>query len=342
MKVLGIETSCDDTGVALVDITEERPTVLRSFVSSQVELHALYGGVVPELASREHLKNLPLLVDALFSETEHTLDDVNLIAVTSSPGLKGCLMVGAHYAEGLAYASGIPLTGVHHIEGHIFAPFLTSENLREYPFLALIVSGGHTEIVLVEDLGKYSVLARTIDDAAGEAFDKSAHLLGFPYPGGRALSEMAELFNPHQAQIKDTLPQVMQGKINFSFSGLKTAISLLIKRAGGADVHVSEELRAELCYLIQDAIVTTLVDKLRIVQKSTGVKQIVLTGGVAANYLLQERLRSFCESEGLTLFIPEARYCTDNGAMIALVGGLYYQTRGKLTPPAVSSRAPLG
>lgn len=311
MITLGIETSCDETAVSILDYKGEvaKPVILSELISSQIKLHQEYGGVVPELAAREHLKSLPLLFNEALKEAKLNISDVENIAVTAGPGLKGCLLMGYHFAEGISVANKIPITKVHHIEGHVFAIALEEQNFNE-PFIALVVSGGHTEIILVESFGNYKVLARTIDDAAGEAFDKSANLLGIPYPGGAELSKLASKVNASDF----TLPKVMRGQEGFSFSGLKTAISLLIKKNKDFDKKV--DLKRELAFTIENAIVDNLVYKLEQALAKSSVKKIVVCGGVAAN----SKLRNAVSKLKVQSFFPKPLYCTDNASMIAYVG----------------------
>ncbi len=312
--VLGIETSCDESALALVRVHKDgRNEVIGEVLASQIALHQQYGGVVPELAAREHLKALPILYKKLCETYPQEVNDATCIAVTQGPGLKGCLLIGINFAKGLSFATGKPLIGVNHIEGHLYSSFL-NKTLPNFDFISLIVSGGHTELVHVKPNGIYSVIARTIDDAAGEAFDKSAHLLGFPYPGGKALSEVA-------ASVSSSpfiLPKVMREADGFSFSGLKTAIHLLIKKNGAE----SASHKAELCYSIEHAIVDALMHKLK---KSLDLYStcnvISVVGGVSANRLLRDSVTDLCSKRNISLFLPEPQFATDNASMIALAGG---------------------
>jgi N6-L-threonylcarbamoyladenine synthase len=328
MKILGIETSCDETGIAFLDIVDDRVTIRAERLSSQVALHANYGGVVPELASREHLKALPLLIQEVLQVAGELPDG---IAVTRGPGLKGCLLTGIEFAKGLCAVYNIPLIGVNHLEGHLWSPGL-SGTMPQAPYLALIVSGGHTEIVHVEGIGAYTVLARTIDDAAGEAFDKAAFLLGCPYPGGAALSKIAQEHAP-RAENRFKLPKVMREAEGFSFSGLKTAIAQLIQQ--NPTWREDSLLRGELCWAIQESIVDALVYKVQKAIHDTGTKTVVVTGGVSANTRLRERIRSLA---GCDAIFPHPSHCTDNGAMIALAGGIRARLgeRSELSMTAVS------
>jgi N6-L-threonylcarbamoyladenine synthase len=332
LSVLGIETSCDETAVArLAFDAGGRAFICAEVISSQIKLHELYGGVVPELASREHLTNLPILVHQVLGggTTEAAVD---LIGVTSGPGLQGCLLMGACFAKGLGMARGIPVQAVNHCEGHLLSPLVTQPEL-DFPFLGLIVSGGHTEIVAARALGTYEIIARTVDDAAGEAFDKSAYLLGFPYPGGAMLARTADEYG--RSDFK--LPRVMRAAPGFSFSGLKTAIALLIKEHPAA-VH-DPELRGALAWAIQEAIVDALCFKVERAAAQTGLTKLVVAGGVSANRRLRVRLGGI---RGLEVFYPADCHCTDNGAMIAYAAARHF-LREDRTPPdfTVRSRWPL-
>lgn len=315
MLVLGIESSCDETAVSLLEKSDsDAVRVLCEEISSQSEIHELYGGVVPELAAREHLRNLPVMVDAILKKADYGWPDLSLLAVTQGPGLKGCLLIGLDFAKGLSVATGIPLLGVNHIEGHVLVPMLDNPELQ-FPYLALIVSGGHTEIIEVRGVGEYSIVARTIDDAAGEAFDKSANLLGLAYPGGAKLAALAD--SAAESVPKELeLPKVMREADGFSFSGLKTAIALLIKRRG-KEIAENEKLRALVAKSVQRSIVDTLVHKLAGAIKQTGLKSVALSGGVSANRALRE---ACAKLPGVRLFVPSSLHCMDNAAMIAYVG----------------------
>lgn len=312
MRVLAIESSCDETAAAVLSVESEFQQSIHSEVlASQVKLHAEYGGVVPELAAREHSEALPIIVHEALTRAEVALGDLDGIVVTTGPGLKGCLLMGIGYAQGLSVAADLPLVGVNHIEGHLLAPFLSASGL-EYPYLALIVSGGHTEIQAVHGYREYELIARTIDDAAGEAFDKSANLLGIEYPGGAALASLADNSGLTGSPFY-TLPRVMREAEGFSFSGLKTAIAQLVRSVD------REQEREKLAYAIQDAIVDALLFKMKKAVKKTGIKNIAVTGGVAANRTLRVALKKI---NGVELFAPEMRHCVDNAAMIGLAGAL--------------------
>jgi len=316
MYLLAIETSCDETAVALLQMNGESvPKFLAEEISSQVELHESYGGVVPELAAREHLRNLPLLIDKVLENTGIQLPQVNAIGVTRGPGLKGCLLIGLGIAKGISVAQKIPLLGINHIEGHMLVPLAENDDL-EFPFLALVVSGGHTEILEIHGLGNYKLVARTIDDAAGEAFDKSANLLGFPYPGGAKLAAEAD----KHGSTEYSLPRVMRESEGFSFSGLKTAISLLIQTE--RDRLQDSAVIGSLAYAIQESIVDALCFKLGDAVSRTGISKVVVTGGVSANRFLRAKVE---EMKGVRAYFPRPEHCTDNAAMIGYVACLRYQ-----------------
>lgn len=307
MLVLGIESSCDETGLALIRVeASSAPILVGEVLSSQVALHEKYGGVVPELASREHLKNLPILFEQLLDRTNCCIEDIDAIGVTCGPGLKGCLLVGVTFAQGLSSSSGIPIVAVNHIEGHILSAQMHYPHLRP-PYLALVVSGGHTEIILVEAIGQYRCICRTQDDAAGEAFDKSAYLMGLGYPGGVDLANLADAFS---GKSRLTLPRVAREIESFSFSGLKTAIASLVKRE--ATALRDDKERAEIAWTIQDSIVDALLYKTKKALDLYDVP-LVVCGGVSANQELQRRLRQLCAN----VFVPPLKHCVDNGAMIA-------------------------
>jgi N6-L-threonylcarbamoyladenine synthase len=322
MLVLGIETSCDETGLAILEFEQNGACSIKGEVlASQVKLHELYGGVVPELASREHMRNLPLLCEEIFSAAALSLSDIDGIGVTCGPGLKGCLLIGVTFAQGMSLTRNLPIFPVNHIEGHILSGELHAEGLKP-PYIALVVSGGHTEIVLVEGLGRYTALCRTRDDAAGEAFDKSANLLDLPYPGGARLAALASKISSSK---RFPLPRVAREMEDFSFSGLKTAVALLIERNRAA-LEADENVRAEIAWSIQDSIVDALVNKTVREVKKRGLP-LVVCGGVSANQELRARLIERCKE----VFFPPMKHCVDNGAMIAYVAGRYL--REGVTPP---------
>jgi N6-L-threonylcarbamoyladenine synthase len=332
MRILGIESSCDETGVAIVEFNDRgEATVLGEVLASQVVLHERYGGVVPELASREHMRNVPLLLDEVLSKTGLSLEDVDAIGVTAGPGLKGCLLIGVTFAQGLSVAHNLPLLPVNHIEGHILSGEMHDTTLRP-PYLALVVSGGHTEIILVEGLGRYTCLCRTRDDAAGEAFDKSANLLDLGYPGGAKLAALADSAG---RSTRFVLPKVAREMHDFSFSGLKTAVLLLVKKYR-AECGSDPMIIQELAWCIQDSIVDALVHKTR---KETNDRKLplVVCGGVSANRELRRRLN---ESYPRVIF-PPLHHCVDNGAMIAYVAGRYYKAGRSASSFDVLSRWPV-
>jgi N6-L-threonylcarbamoyladenine synthase len=337
--VVGLESSCDETAAALLEVHPDGKTkLLAEGVSSQISLHAQYGGVVPELASREHLRNFPLVLDKVLQDAGVGLEAISHVGVTSGPGLKGCLLIGVGFARGFAMARGLPLLGINHIEGHLLAAKLEHPEL-EFPFLALVVSGGHTELIEVRSLGNYHVLARTIDDAAGEAFDKSAHLLGLPYPGGPELARLAEGADEKlRDELFKALPKVMREAEGFSFSGLKTAIALLVKREAN-NLAGNPLYRAALASAIQDSILEALLHKVKLAIKATQLKQFVVTGGVAANRELRKRVQSI---KGVKAFFPSPEHCVDNAAMIAYVAGLRFAAGQQPSySPEIKSRWPV-
>ena len=311
MITLGIETSCDETGVALYD--DERG-VLGETLHSQVDLHALYGGVVPELASRDHVRRLlPLLREAL-DRAHCTLADVDRIAYTRGPGLAGALLVGASVASGIGLALGKPVVGIHHLEGHLLSPLLATPR-PEFPFVALLVSGGHTQLMAVEGVGRYRLLGESVDDAAGEAFDKTATLLGLGYPGGPALARLADHGNP--ARHAFPRPLKSSGKLDFSFSGLKTAALHCVRGRTLSDAE-----KADVAASFQAAVVDVLAAKCLLALERTGYARLVVAGGVGANRALRERLVRETLAAGATVHFPPVALCTDNGAMIAFAAAL--------------------
>ncbi len=314
MLVLGIETSCDETGIALYDTA---CGLLSHALHTQVAMHADYGGVVPELASRDHIRRVLPLTQRVLQEAKTTLKELNAIAYTQGPGLAGALMVGASIGASLAYSLGIPAIGVHHLEGHLLSPLL-SDPAPSFPFIALLVSGGHTQLMQVSDIGQYVLLGETVDDAAGEAFDKSAKLLGLGYPGGPALAKLAVSGNAERFKLPR--PMVNSGDLNFSFSGLKTAVLTVTKKE-----PLDDQGRADLAASTQAAIVDVLVEKSLQALSATKTKRLVVAGGVGANQRLRERLTRAATEKNLEVFYPAFEFCTDNGAMIALAGALRFQ-----------------
>ncbi|MBA4328299.1 MAG: tRNA (adenosine(37)-N6)-threonylcarbamoyltransferase complex transferase subunit TsaD [Polaromonas sp.] len=320
MLVLGIESSCDETGVALVDASGAGvPRLLAHALHSQIAMHQAYGGVVPELASRDHIRRVLPLIDEVAGRAQRTLAQVDVVAYTRGPGLAGALLVGAGVACALAAALGKPVVGVHHLEGHLLSPFLSADP-PEFAFVALLVSGGHTQLMRVDRVGSYELLGETIDDAAGEAFDKSAKLLGLPYPGGPALARLAE--QGDALAFKLPRPLLHSGDLDFSFSGLKTAVLTQAKKLGEV---ISDRDKADLAASTQAAIVEVLVKKSLKALEQTGLKRLVVAGGVGANTLLREQLNAACNRRGIRVYYPELHLCTDNGAMIALAAGMRLQ-----------------
>jgi N6-L-threonylcarbamoyladenine synthase len=316
MIVLGVESSCDETGLALYD-TERG--LLAHALHSQVAMHEEYGGVVPELASRDHVKRaIPLLEKILF-DSGLSLPSIDAIAYTQGPGLAGALLVGASIANGLALALGKAVLGVHHLEGHLLSPML-SKNAPEFPFVALLVSGGHTQLMRVDGVGEYTLLGETLDDAAGEAFDKSAKLLGLGYPGGPAISRLAEHGDPSVYALPR--PMLHSKNLDFSFSGLKTAVLTLVKNHPG---ELNENDKANIARSFVDAIVDVLVAKCQTALKDTKLKRLVIAGGVGANAQLRAALNAAASKKHFQVFYPELELCTDNGAMIAFAGALRLQ-----------------
>ena len=323
MYVLGIESSCDETGVALVQAEDAgTPRLLAQALHSQVDLHRDYGGVVPELASRDHIRRVLPLARQVLAEAECPLEALDVVAYTRGPGLAGALLVGAGIACSLAAALGRPAVGIHHLEGHLLSPFLSADP-PAFPFVALLVSGGHTQLMRVQDVGRYELLGETIDDAAGEAFDKSAKLLGLGYPGGPALARLAA-FGDAQAFALPR-PLLHSGDLDFSFAGLKTAVRTQVRKLG----NVCEQERADLAASTEAAIVDVLVRKSVSALEKTGLDRLVVAGGVGANQTLRARLQQACAAHGARVHYPEPALCTDNGAMIALAAAMRVQ-RGRL------------
>jgi len=316
MLVLGIESSCDETGLALYDTQRG---LLGHALHSQVAMHELYGGVVPELASRDHIRRAIPLLEQVLEQAGVALEQIDAIAYTQGPGLAGALLVGASVACGLGLALDKPVLGVHHLEGHLLSPLLAPD-APAFPFVALLVSGGHTQLMRVNGIGSYELLGETLDDAAGEAFDKSAKLLGLGYPGGPAISRLAEFGTPKA----HTLPRPMlhSKNLDFSFSGLKTAVLTLVKNRSS---NVCEQDNADIARAFVDAIVEVLVSKCMRAMRQTGLRTLVVAGGVGANQQLREGLNTAASQEGVSVHYPALEFCTDNGAMIALAGALRLQ-----------------
>jgi N6-L-threonylcarbamoyladenine synthase len=327
MRVIGIESSCDETAVAVYDA---ELGLLSHRLHSQIAMHQAYGGVVPELASRDHIRRLLPLVREALQDARSDRDSIDGVAYTAGPGLIGALLVGASFAASLAYAWGKPVLGIHHLEAHLLAPLLEADP-PGFPFLALLVSGGHTQLVDVAALGQYRILGETLDDAAGEAFDKTAKLLGLPYPGGAALARLAEDGRPDRFVFPR--PMLDRPGLDFSFSGLKTA-ALVALRGRVLD----DEERADVARGFQEAVVEALAEKCRRALKLTGHRRLVVAGGVGANRHLRERLAGIVREMGAELYFPRTEFCTDNGAMIALAGCLRL-TAGERDGLAVNARA---
>ncbi|MEG9498391.1 tRNA (adenosine(37)-N6)-threonylcarbamoyltransferase complex transferase subunit TsaD [Mannheimia indoligenes] len=316
MRILGIETSCDETGVAIYD--EEKGLVANQLYS-QIDMHADYGGVVPELASRDHIrKTLPLIQEAL-KEANLQPSDIDGIAYTAGPGLVGALLVGSTIARSLAYAWNVPALGVHHMEGHLLAPML-EENAPEFPFVALLISGGHTQLVKVDGIGKYELMGESIDDAAGEAFDKTGKLLGLDYPAGVAMSKLAESGTPNR--FKFPRPMTDRPGLDFSFSGLKTFAANTIKANANENGEIDEQTRCDIAHAFQQAVVDTILIKCKRALEQTGYKRLVLAGGVSANKQLRADVAEMMQKLKGEVFYPRPQFCTDNGAMIAYTGFL--------------------
>ena len=311
MKVLGIETSCDETGLAVYDAAAG---LLAHALHSQVDMHRAYGGVVPELASRDHIRRVVRLAERVLAEAGCGLSDLDGIAFTEGPGLAGALLVGASVANALALALEVPALGVHHLEGHLLSPLL-SQPRPQFPFAALLVSGGHSEFYEVRGVGDYTLLGQTLDDAAGEAFDKTAKLLGLPYPGGPALEQLAT--RGRQGAVQLPRPMMGSGDLDLSFSGLKTAVSTLSRKE-----PLSDQRRADLARAFQEAIVDVLTIKAMAALDATGLATLVVAGGVGANGWLRQRLLAAAAERRARVCFPDLEFCTDNGAMIALVGAL--------------------
>ena len=319
MIVLGFESSCDETGVAVVDASgRSTPRLLAHALHSQIDMHQAYGGVVPELASRDHIQRVLPLTRQVLTEAGLALNDVDVVAYTRGPGLAGALLVGAGVACAMAAAIGNPVIGVHHLEGHLLSPFLSADS-PEFPFVALLVSGGHTQLMRVDRVGSYDLLGESIDDAAGEAFDKSAKLMGLPYPGGPHLAKLAE--QGDAAAFKLPRPLLHSGNLDFSFAGLKTAVMTQARKLGD-DLGAR---KADLAASTQAAIVDVLVKKSMSAIAQTGLKRLVVAGGVGANALLRRQLNAACSQRNIRVHYPELALCTDNGAMIALAAGMRLQ-----------------
>lgn len=308
-RVLGIETSCDDTGVALYDSEQG---LLAHALYSQIEIHKEYGGVVPELAARDHIRKVIPLIDAVLRQAGCKRETITGIAYTSGPGLAGALLAGSAVAKGLAFSWGIPAVGVHHMEGHMLAPML-EDNAPDFPFVALLVSGGHTLLAEVNGIGEYQILGQTLDDAVGEAFDKTAKILGLGYPGGPAISKAAETGNP--TRFKFPRPMIDRPGMEFSYSGLKTFALNTVEKE-----FLDQQTICDIAHAFQEAAVDTLTIKCKRALVHTGAKRLVVAGGVGANLRLREQLKTMTDTMHCELFYPRIDFCTDNGAMIAYAG----------------------
>ncbi|MBK7353674.1 MAG: tRNA (adenosine(37)-N6)-threonylcarbamoyltransferase complex transferase subunit TsaD [Nitrosomonas sp.] len=318
MIVLGIETSCDETGIALFD-TEKG--LLSHTLYSQIEMHNEYGGVVPELASRDHINRVLPLIKQNLAIAQVDLKAINAIAFTQGPGLAGALLVGASIANALAFALRIPILEIHHLEGHLLSPLLTNPTIK-FPFIALLVSGGHTQLIRVDNIARYELLGETVDDAAGEAFDKTAKLLGLGYPGGKSLSLLAE--KGKSGQFTFPRPMRNSGDFNFSFSGLKTSVQTLIKHT-----EITDQIKADIALAFQEAVTDILVGKSLAALKHCGLSDLVVAGGVGANVSLRRTLAIEAAKLGARVHFPELALCTDNGAMIAFAGAMRINSQGE-------------
>ena len=328
MLLLSIETSCDETAAAVVQGGRD---ILSSVVSSQIAIHAAYGGVVPEIASRAHLQSIAPVISQALQEAGIGMEALEGVAVTRGPGLSGALLVGFSAAKAIAVARRIPFVGVHHIEGHLFAPFL--EQPVAFPFLALVVSGGHTHLYHVEGFGRYTTLGRTIDDAAGEAYDKSAKIMGMPYPGGALIDRMAQNGDPEAIRLPR--PLLRDGTLNFSFSGLKTAVMQHVMKH---PVSLPSQDADDLCASFQEAVCHVLAAKTEAAIRQTGAARLVVAGGVACNSGLRSRMAALCEKLGVELSIPHPSLCGDNAAMLAVPGD-YYLSHGHVSPNSLDVTA---
>jgi len=326
MLILGLETSCDETGVALYDAAAlERGApaadgLLAHVLHSQSDLHEVYGGIVPELASRDHVRRIVPLVREVLVRSGRRIEALGAVAYTEGPGLAGALLVGAAFAHALALARALPAIGIHHLEGHLLSPLL-ARPAPAFPFVALLVSGGHTQLMRVDAVGRYTLLGETQDDAAGEAFDKTATLLGLGYPGGPELAALADAGTPRRYALPR--PMLRSGDLEFSFSGLKTAVALLVRDAGAAAREAA--VRADIARAFQDAVVEVLVAKCAQAIEATGLQRLVVAGGVGANRALRAALDAQGARRGFDVFYPAPELCTDNGAMIAFAGALRLQ-----------------
>ena len=324
MIILGIETSCDETAVAIYEGDPESGlgNIIAEQVASQIETHARFGGVVPEIASREHLAALPPMIDSIFHQSGLTWKNLDLIAVTTGPGLMGALLVGTSFARAAALVNKIPVMPVHHMEGHLLAPGL-SDRLPDFPFITLLVSGGHTMLVRVDGIGVYSIIGQTLDDAAGECFDKSARLLGLPYPGGPEIAALAKKGNAKRFSLPR--PMLNKDNLNFSFSGLKTAVMYAVKNAGGIESFDQQAIN-DMAAGVENSICEVLVKKSIRACNCETVPRLLIAGGVAANSCLRDMLAEYAAENAIDVYLPHPRHCTDNAAMIAYAAFLKYRS----------------
>ena len=333
MLILGIESSCDETAAAVL---ADGRTLLSSVINSQIDIHALYGGVVPELASRQHIRNISYVVNSALQEANVSLDQIDGLAVTEGPGLIGCLLVGHTYTKALSLVRKIPMVGVDHLSGHLLSIFL-GDSIPEFPYIAMVASGGHSSIFMAEGAESFKLLGRTRDDAAGEAFDKVAKLLGLGYPGGPIISELATKGNAKAIAF----PRAWLGKdsLDFSFSGLKTAVANYVNQHKNKNIEINIP---DVCASFQEAIVEVITTKTFLAARQTGCKNIVLAGGVAANPRLREAMAQRGQKDGLAVFLTPLQFCTDNAAMIALAGQLKFRNNAAICPDSdVYSRSAL-
>lgn len=334
MRVLGIETSCDETGLAIVEVSGNNSFEIKGqALYSQIAMHQNYGGVVPELASRDHIKRIIPLINQVVKDSGADLHSIDAIAYTQGPGLAGALLVGTSVAKALGMALGIPTIGIHHLEGHLLSPLLGQKNPLEFPFIALLVSGGHTQLMLVKGLGQYIILGETLDDAAGEAFDKTAKLLGLPYPGGPQVSALAE--SGQSERFNFPRPMLHSKDLDFSFAGLKTAVLTQVKKLGGTE-NLEPSAKADIAASFVAAITEVITEKCIAALKTHEQKHLIVAGGVGANVQLREHLNHACELIGAKVHYPPLHLCTDNGAMIAFAGAMRLAQNPSL---ATSSRS---